>query len=370
MLPVRSSRSPAITTAPPAPASPICRPSLADSGGRDDKTSFLRDGDGRVTGSTDGNGYVTSYTYDTSGNRKTMTNAATGVISYTYDGHGLLTTQTSPAITLADGSTVTPVTTYSYNIFGDLQTMTEGQIVSGGSTPAALRTTSYVHDKDGRLTQQSGDAVQVVSDYDASQTTTITPTQNFIYDSRGNQIASQDANGGITLTYYDNFDRKIAQVDAAGALTAWTYDKSGNVTAQKVYGDLLPLPTDPNGAIAQIYRMYDIGRGLTPTASNIDFWLSKLADHAANTQPSAENWQDDVAGNPADPDGERLGALEGMYTDALSFSSISSYLHATADANTFITAVFQAAFAGRRPARNCRPGRPISRPAAGRGPAW
>jgi len=203
----------------------------------DNVTTFTRDADGRVLTSVDGNVYTTTYAYDAFGDKISMTNALGGVTTWTYDGRGLMLSQTTPAGATAPAST----TAYVYDAFGNRTQMIEAQ----GRTEQ--RTTTYTYDNGNRLTQQTADAVTVTTLTGA--TSTVTPTQTFVYDNRGNLIKATDADGAVTYTYYDLQNRKIAQVDALNHLTTWTYDGNGNVLSQTRYTNAVS-GTPPVGGTA------------------------------------------------------------------------------------------------------------------------
>ncbi|WP_443751362.1 glycohydrolase toxin TNT-related protein [Asticcacaulis solisilvae] len=309
-------------------------PPAVTTNANDNTTSFGYDNDGRVLASVDGNGAGTTYTYNAFGDRLTMRNAAGGVTTYTYNARGEMLTQTVAATAVAPAAT----TAYAYDAFGNRTQMVEAQ------GRAEQRTTNYVYDADNRLVQQSGDTITVGSDYGANLFPPVIPTQSFAYDRRGNQIAAQDADGNITLTYYDVQNRKTAQVNAQGILTQWTYDWNGNVTSQKVYSDPLQLPTFSNGVLAQIYRMYDIGLRRLPVASEVSYWQGVLAANAAADQPAGQNWQRDAQGHPVDPDGEQLGALEATYASFIGDATVAANLQVNGTTTAFITAAYQGAF--------------------------
>lgn len=212
-------------------------PSVPVNASYDNTTSFGYDNDGRVIGSSDGNGYVTGYSYNTFGDRLSMANPLNGVTTYTYNARGEMLTQSTAATSVAPAIT----TAYTYDAFGNRTKMVEAQ---GRSEQ---RTTNYVYDADNRLTSQTGDAVTTSSTDGA--TSSVTPTQSFVYDNRGNQTKATDANGAVTYTYYDHLDRKVAQVDALNHLTAWTFDRNNNMLSQTRYATAV-TGTPPTGGTA------------------------------------------------------------------------------------------------------------------------
>ncbi len=210
------------------------KPTMTFNAQTDNKTSFTYYNDGSLKTATDGNGNTTIYHYTAFGDRDWMQNAAGATTNYYYDKNGNLTSQVVPASeVLSGGAPIAPAVTtaYTYDAFGNRKTTVEAQ----GRTEQ--RTTTYSYDDDDHLTQQTGDAV-----YLNGTTTSVTPTQNYTYDMRGNAVTAQDANGAITVTYYDHQNRKVAQVNPLGVLTEWGYDNNGNVSSQKVYGDQVALP--------------------------------------------------------------------------------------------------------------------------------
>ncbi|MBP2161889.1 MULTISPECIES: RHS repeat protein, partial [Asticcacaulis] len=249
-------------------ANKIVNNTITPDADRDNKTSFTYDNAGRVKTSIDGNGKTTSYDYNAFGDRVSMTNAMGAVVTYAYDKRGLMTSQTTPAGVAMDGSTAIATapavtTAYTYNAFGNRTQMVEAQGIAG-----VARTTNYAYDKNNQLITQTGDAVTTTNIN--GFTWTVTPTQSFSYDLRGNQVTATDANGAVTTSYYDKQNRKTAQVDAVGALTVWAYDDNGNVINQKAYagthatGNPAAQPA-ASGSVRETTYAYDSANRLTAT---------------------------------------------------------------------------------------------------------
>ncbi|MGE5566052.1 MAG: Ig-like domain-containing protein, partial [Parcubacteria group bacterium] len=217
----------------------------------DATTTITRDKLDRITATTDAEGYTESYTLNAFGDRVTVTGKSSnasvsgprGVTTNTYDDRGLLL-QESKAVTWTDASgtarSTTIVNKYSYDGRRNRTQMIEAY------GAAEARTTNYVYDKNDRLTQKTGDAVTVTNQTTLA-TSTVTPTETYTYDNRGNLTRIMDAAGAKTFFYYDDNNRKIAQVDALGTLSTWGYDDNGNVTSARVYGDAVALPASPGG---------------------------------------------------------------------------------------------------------------------------
>lgn len=218
----------------------------------DATTTITRDKLDRTTATTDAEGYTESYTLNAFGDRATVTGKSSsasvsgprGVTTNTYDDRGLLV-QESKAVTWTDASgtarSTTIVNQYSYDARGNRTQMIEAY------GAAEARTTNYTYDKNDRLTQKTGDAVTVTNQATLA-TSTVTPTESYTYDNRGNLTRIIDAAGAKTFFYYDDNNRKTAQVDALGTLSTWGYDDNGNVTSARVYGDAVALPATPGGA--------------------------------------------------------------------------------------------------------------------------
>src|SRR6185369_7347758 len=78
-------------------------------------------------------------------------------------------------------------------------------------------------------------------------TSSVVPTESYVYDRRGNLIQVTDANGAKTFSYFDKLNRKTGEVGPLGTLKTWTYDAAGNMLAERVYGDFVNLPSSPGG---------------------------------------------------------------------------------------------------------------------------
>ncbi|MBI3898836.1 MAG: LysM peptidoglycan-binding domain-containing protein [Gammaproteobacteria bacterium] len=209
---------------------------------RDMTTQFQYDLRGQVKQTTDAEGFAESYTYNAFSERaslvaksSTSSKVAGGTTNYLYNKRGLLKEEQLPINSVdATGAAKQVKNTYDYDAFGNRTTTTEAVGLP------EVRTTTYTYNKRGQLKTK---ALASVSVYKSDWTTaTVTPTETYDYDDRGNRIAVTDAVGGKTVTYYDALDRKIAAVNAAGTLMTWTLDAAGNSVAIRTYGDQLTLP--------------------------------------------------------------------------------------------------------------------------------
>ena len=308
-------------------------------------TTFGYDVIGNLTSQKDAAGTVTSYTYDNAGNRasqsvtRTLSDGVTKqtlTTSYVYDGNGRLTKTTYPDNSTTQtvynnlGQQITTIdarnfqTTYQYDSDGRiLQTSypdntTELSIYdhNGNRTQFTQRTgveTSYTYDVLNRLTQRqlnfssptinktSYDAIgQVltttdpnnnVTTYaydDAGRRTTVTDALKHVttlgYDAAGNQTSVKDANQNVTTYVYDNANRRTQVIYPDNKIDATAYDALGRVTSR----------TDANGKIMQ-YGYDVLGRLTSVVQDAVSGGLNLLTqygyDEVGNriTQTDASN---------------------------------------------------------------------------------
>jgi len=151
----------------------------------------------------------TEYTYDAGGNVHTVKDPAGKTTTYEYDIFNRLTTVTQPG---------NVVTGYTYDRHNNLSTVTD----------AEGHTTAYVYDDLGRL---------------IATTSPDTGTTTYAYDAAGNLIAKTDASGNTISYTYDALNRLtgILFPDAAQDIT-YTYDEGTNGNGR------LTSMTDPSGS--------------------------------------------------------------------------------------------------------------------------
>ncbi|AJK45877.1 LysM peptidoglycan-binding domain-containing protein [Burkholderia plantarii] len=246
---------------------------LPPSDPKDAVTRMEYDKLGRLTRSTDAEGYVQTYSYDGFGNRVSYTNKVGGTFAYTYDGMGHMLSETLPVT--SSGWPV--VNRYEYDARGNRITSIEAQ-----GLPEE-RVTRYGFDL---LNRQVSTTKQV-----ELAGTTGTVTEQSIYDVRGNLISQIDANGHATTWYYDAVGRKTGEVSATGTLTLWTYDEAGNVLRSRVFGDPVqptrgsqpPTPVDQTN-VRETRFIYDAdGRMIQQRTINVasgEFSVSQNASTA------------------------------------------------------------------------------------------
>ncbi len=202
---------------------------------------------GRVLTYTNARGIQTSFTYDAVDRILTSReDSATGGLAltttYVYDGEGRLTDVTEPNGRLTrtsydrdgrvtqvaiDPSGLNLRTTYSYDRQGNTLTVTEG---SGGSNP---RTTQYSYDNLGRRSSE-------IVDPGAGK---LNLTTQYKYDAANNLTRKIDARGFSTWFVYDAANRLTHTIDALGGVTQNTYDAENRVASMRRYAAQLSSAT-------------------------------------------------------------------------------------------------------------------------------
>ena len=209
----------------------------------DATTTFEYDKLGRSKKVTDAEGGYEEFTLNAFGQRTAVRNKLNGTTNYVYDLRGLVTSETLPINSVLANATVqaTSVTnTFTYDSRGNRLTFVEADGL------AEERTTTYTYDAADRMTQKAGDAITAYSSA-TSAGSSVTPTEYFYYDRRGNVIEKVDAAGARTLLWYDKLNRVTHQLSATGALTRNFYDDNGNLTETRAYATLETLPSDATG---------------------------------------------------------------------------------------------------------------------------
>ena len=181
--------------------------------------SYKYDKNGNLRFSTNGNGIVTSYTYDCL-NRKITETVAGKTTTYAYDAQNNLLTTTDWR-----GNTYTNVYDALNRVIKKLdpnniviETLTyNNDSLQTSSTDALLHTTSFIYDRDGRLSTTK----------DPENYTTLKT-----YDNNGNISSTTDSNSNVTSFDYDEFNRLKTVTNALNEVTSYTYDGNGNMLTQ------------------------------------------------------------------------------------------------------------------------------------------
>ncbi|NEC85946.1 LamG-like jellyroll fold domain-containing protein [Streptomyces sp. SID12501] len=214
----------------------------------DEQDSY--DDAGNLTGKTTANGSLTtSYTLDAA-DRTTATTTDPGTLAqttaYTFDADSHVLTSTG---TDAAGDPAQKWT-YTYDAAGNA--LSAAQYVSSSLTlttkatydDRGLKTTatdaqnkvySFANDEAGRPTSTTSPAITTTTP-GTGATETLYPTTINGYDTFGDRIAVEDADGHITATAYDRDGRRtgttLPAYNGTSATTAWTYNATGDVLTE------------------------------------------------------------------------------------------------------------------------------------------
>jgi RHS repeat-associated protein len=296
---------------------------------------------GMVTSITDPRGKVTSYAYDSHGNLTQVTDPDGNVTKYGYDTAGRRTSMIAPSGNITGASPSQWTTTYAYNAFGELTSVTDplSHVTSytydadgnrSSMTDPDSNTTNYTYDNanrlttitradtttlansydaDGNLTGQTDGASHTTSySYDplnrvASVTDPLSHTTNYGYDPNGNQTTLTNPSSGVTTDTYDNANRLtgISYDDGTTPNVTYSYDAAGRRTSMVdgtgttsySYDALDRLTSDTNGNGATIGYAYDLDGNLTsltyPDSSVVTYGyddasqMNSLTDGLSNT---------------------------------------------------------------------------------------
>ena len=201
------------------------------------RQSYEHDKLGRVIKSIDALGHSETYNLNAFGQVESVQNKLGGITYNSYDERGqLIQTHVS-----ASGNAQESITKFEYDSRGN-QTKT----IEAFGRPEQ-RTTTYVYDGVDQLIRKESDAVAVYSNGTDRTATTVTPTETYAYDLRGNLIESKDANDARTLYFYDRLDRITHQISAEGTLVRNFYDANGNIAETRVYAHKEALPANALG---------------------------------------------------------------------------------------------------------------------------
>ena len=138
---------------------------------------------------------ITTYTYDLLGNLLTVTDALGNTTTYTYNAFGEVTSVTDA---------LQSVTTCTYNILGNLVSVTDGE----------GHTTTYAYNAFGGVTMVT-DALNCSTTYE--------------YDAVGNLVSVTDAKDKKTSYEYDTLGQLVTETDPLGNVTTYEYDALGNL---------------------------------------------------------------------------------------------------------------------------------------------
>lgn len=202
----------------------------------------------------------TIWAYDAIGNRRFQLDAANQVTGYEYDSQDRLVRQMSPDPDGPLGGLSSPVTTYGYDLAGQLVLIVD----------PLRRESKYEFDRVGRVTkslepdpdrQINGADGSLTADWTAftydtlgnlmSSTDSLQQVTRYRYDAVGNMIARTDPRLGETRVTYNAAGSPISLIDPVGNRTDWAYDSLGRATHEITYDT---DPANPNGIVTRMRR--------------------------------------------------------------------------------------------------------------------
>jgi YD repeat-containing protein len=266
------------------------------------------DGDNRLIGTLNADGYLTETLYDDA-DQKTRDIAfatqassslwASGTFAallsnvapsgpsssdentwYVYDSRGLLR-----GVVDADGD----VTQYHYDPLGQVDQTITGQQLSVStllSTPPTLSTLTGLATS-GATVNVTNNTLYLTGET-LTSTNTAASTVTNTYDVLGEVVATTDADNNVTRYVYDAFGRQIYAIDALGDVTQTTYDNDGHAVTVRSYAN--PVAS---GTLSSW--------GLAVTASQVSAAVSATSG-------------DEVTNNVYNPDGQLAYSLNAALT--------------------------------------------------------
>ncbi|HET8796918.1 MAG TPA: DUF6531 domain-containing protein, partial [Thermoanaerobaculia bacterium] len=244
------------------------------------RESFAYDTDSRLQTVTHADGASMHYAYDSAGRLSGVRDENHGAANtlYAYDSAGRLTEIRQ---TLSGAPSGQVVTTYSYDLHGNLTSVTD----PNGNV------TSYLYDDFGQL---------------LSQTSPVTGTTTYVYDIAGQLTSVTDANAATTTRTYDVLGRVTAAHSTRDGrneeLVSWTWDDPA--AGRHAIGRIASM-TDPAGATAYHYERRGLLRREERTATGApalttSFTYTHDGERSTLTYPSGRTvtYGHDYAGRP------------------------------------------------------------------------
>ncbi len=257
---------------------------------------------------------VTAYTYNETYNFvETITDPRGYVTTHQYDpATGDLLSTTQPQV-----GGQTPVTTYTYNAYGQVETMTdpEGKVTlyeydaatgyrirqtdNFGGAPGQVAVTAYTYDAVGNRTSVT-DANNHTTTYTYNEQNQLTQevsplgyVTRYSYDANGNRIMVERENpaaadGWQTTTYTYTIREKIAtETDDLGHVKTYTYDVNNNLVAVEDAEHHTTSHTYDERDL--LYETVDALAGTTALGYDDNGVLAYLTDASLNTTTFAQD---------------------------------------------------------------------------------
>jgi RHS repeat-associated protein len=208
---------------------------------------------GDVISVKDPNGNSYQFGHDGYGNVVKATDPLQNVSTFSYDAVSRLSNSVSPKGNVTGGNPAAYQTSYTYDAFGDVLTLTDplGHTTRyqydadrnlTAVTDANGHTTRYAYDADNEpLAGTRADGSQVQNGYNAagllaSQTDALGHVTTYVYNALERLVSVTDPLNRVTSEGYDPAGNLTSLVDAMGRTTTYSYDGTNELTAV-VYSD-------------------------------------------------------------------------------------------------------------------------------------
>jgi len=176
---------------------------------------------------TDANSKVWLYGYDQYGNRNQVTDPMNDITTYQFDSLSRLLSFVSPRGNVSGANPAAYTTTYTYNSFGDLNTVTD----------PLNHQIQYSYDADRNVTQVvDANLHKTISTYNAdNQLIQVQRADNTllktVYDGNDNVLQQIDGLNNPTTYTYDPLNRKASMTDSDNRKSTYNYDGAGILIA-------------------------------------------------------------------------------------------------------------------------------------------
>ena len=186
----------------------------------DETTTFVRDGNGRITEATDPLGHTILYSYDGKGNLASTTDKNGNVTTYEYDSRGNQTRINHP-----DGTFELTGYDLDYRV-----TSVSNRLTDIGDLLGNVTFNEYGSFNDiTKITYQDGAIASYVSDLAGRRISSADPSgvvTTYEYDDAGRVTKSMNAFGQQTFTYVGTGPKPASMTDPLGKVTQYTYDNA------------------------------------------------------------------------------------------------------------------------------------------------
>jgi RHS repeat-associated protein len=284
-------------------------------------TDYTYYGNGQVASSyvvgPSGDEQVHTYTYDAAGNKISETDPGGLVINTVYNADNHVTSQTT------DPTGVDRITTASYDPDGNIVTQT---LTGGGITQTETMTynamdeelsqtidntggnltTTYVRDERGLVISETNPAGKTTNYSNDEAGRTVVTTGPAVPSQTGSGAAPVTANP-VTTTGYDTFGDEVESEDADGNVTTYAYDRDGQQVSETNPSYTPPGSSTPvNGTTTTTYNSLGEKTGETdPLGNATSYGYDQLGDTTSETDPGSG-----VTTYTYDPAGEQLSVTD------------------------------------------------------------